>query len=99
MSAERRERLEALNGWVWDVLAAAWEDGFEQLTAYVQTEGHALIPAKYRTAEGYQLGVWVNTQRTNKDSMSAERRQRLDAVDGWVWVARARPSKNGRKKP
>ena len=97
MSADRRERLEALNGWVWDETVAAWEEGFSHLTAYVQAEGHARVPWSYRTAEGYQLGSWVLKQRGKKDSLSADRWQRLDEVDGWVWNARR--SKHGRKKP
>ena len=97
LSADRRQRLEAVKGWMWNTLAAAWEEGFAVLAAYVEAEGHALIPAKYRTAEGYRLGGWVTTQRTKKDAMPAERRRRLEALDGWVWVVRS--SKHRRKKP
>jgi len=97
MSADRRQRLEALDGWVWDARDAAWEHGFEQLTAYVQAEGSARVPNLYRTAEGGRLGQWVNSQRSTKDTMSADRRERLEAVKGWVWDARS--SKHARRKP
>ena len=40
---------------------------------------------------------WVAHQRNGKDKLSAERRQRLDEVDGWMWSMRS--SKHGRKKP
>jgi hypothetical protein len=56
------------------------------------------VPTSYRTAEGYRLGEWVAVQRSRKDAMPADRRERLEAVDGWVWVTRARPSKHGQKK-
>ena len=85
MSVERRERLEALDGWVWDTKDAAWEEGFGHLTTYVQAEGDAQVPKSYRTPEGYGLGQWVSGQRGGKDTMSAERRQRLEALTGWVW--------------
>ena len=65
----------------------AWDEGFVQLTTYVQAEGHARVPQAYRTAEGYRLGTWVNSQRTLKDRMSADRRRRLKALKGWVWKA------------
>ena len=87
LSADRRERLEGVRGWVWDPFTADWEDGFEALTAYVQAEGSARVPQSYRTAAGYRLGTWVRVQRRQQDSMSADRRERLEAVDGWVWDA------------
>ena len=83
------QRLEAVDGWVWDALAAAWDEGFGCLTAYVQAEGHALIPTSWRTSEGYRLGQWVSFQRSHQDSLSAERRQRLEGARGWVWDAPA----------
>ena len=101
MPADRRRRLEAVKDWVWDAADydAVWDDGFGHLTAYVHAEGHARVPHSYRTAEDYRLGQWVSVQRGKKESMSAERRQRLEAVNGWVWVTRVRPSKHGRKQP
>ncbi len=90
LSAARRERLEALDGWVWSLWDAAWEEAFGQLTTYVQAERHARVPAAYRTADGAQLGSWVQTQRSTKDSLSAARRERLEALDGWVWDPRER---------
>ena len=88
MSADRRQQLEAVDGWMWDANAAAWDEGFAQLTVYVQAEGHARVPSPYRTAEGYRLGQWVGSQRKTKDRLSAERRGRLEALSGWVWKAR-----------
>ena len=88
LSPERRARLEALPGWVWNMDAAAWDVGYGHLTTYVQAKGDARVPQRYRTAEGYRLGQWVGVQRTNKDSMSAERRERLEARTGWVWATK-----------
>ena len=87
LSADRQQRLEALDGWVWDAqdCDAAWDEGFAQLTAYVQTEGHARVPRSYRTASGSRLGAWCGQQRTKKDRLSADRRQRLEALEGWLW--------------
>jgi len=87
MSPERRQRLEAL-GFVWEVLPAQWEEGFRFLETYHQREGHCRVPATYRDpASGFWLGRWVRRQRTTQDTMSPDRRQRLDAL-GFVWKVR-----------
>jgi hypothetical protein len=80
--------LEALDGWVWDPRDAAWDKNFGYLTTYVQAEGPARVPTDYRTADGYQLGKWGSRNRFQKDSMPAERRERLEALDGWAWDVR-----------
>jgi len=84
MSPERRQRLEAL-GFVWDFLAAQWEEGFRSLERFRQREGHCLAPHSYRDpASGYRLGQWVSVQRRTRETMSPDHRQRLDAL-GFVW--------------
>ena len=83
-----KDFIAAIHARVIRLTTSSWEEGFGQLTAYVQAEGSARVPQTYRTAEGYGLGTWVGLQRFTKDTMSADRRQRLEAVDGWVWDAR-----------
>lgn len=85
MSAQRRERLEALRGWVWASLELKWEKGFMALQSYVQEFGDALVPAAYKTADGYSLGQWVRIQRREKNSMTTHRKIRLEAIKGWFW--------------
>ena len=89
LSADRRDRLEAVDGWLWDPFATDWETGFAQLTAYAQAEGHAGVPSSYRTATGYRLGQWASIQRSKQDSLSADRRQRLEEFScalGFSWT-------------
>ena len=88
MDSERVARLEALDGWVWDVYADLWEEGFGHLKEYVERNGHARVPQRFRAADGYPLAEWVRTQRRYRDDMSAERAARLEALAGWVWSAR-----------
>ena len=83
MPAERRKRLDAI-GFVWDPLEEAWEEGFAALKKFKAREGHCLVPEAH--VEGtFKLGtVGRVTSADPRDTMSAERRQRLDAI-GFVW--------------
>jgi len=88
LDAERIARLEEIPGWTWDVLAEKWEEGFTHLCRFADREGHARVP-KSRVEEGYQLGTWVNAQRSRyaTGKLAPSRVARLEAVPGWVWSA------------
>ena len=58
---------------------------YEQLKAYSDREGHAMPPHKFKTDDGFMLGYWVKNKRRSKDSLTAEQRQQLEALDGWSW--------------
>jgi len=85
LTSEQINRLESLSGWAWDVLEYQWEQGFSYLKVYIEQEGHALVSAKYKTDDGYKLGMWVTSQRSNKNSLTPDRRTRLESLSGWVW--------------
>jgi hypothetical protein len=85
MPQERKARLDGL-GFVWDALAAKWEEGFRHLQAFVKEQGHCRVSQRHRCADEYGLGQWVSEQRLRKDSMPLERRARLDTL-GFVWDA------------
>ena len=83
LSSKQRARLDAL-GFVWDVLAFQWEEGFDHLVRYRERNRHCLVPRGYIDPDmHYTLGSWVHVQRTSK-TLSPERRERLDAL-GFVW--------------
>jgi hypothetical protein len=85
MDANRRQRLEALPGWSWDPFSDQWETGFANLKQFSDREGSCRAPKDYTTDDGYQLDVWVVQQRTNRDAMDPDRRERLEALPGWSW--------------
>jgi superfamily II DNA or RNA helicase len=82
LSAERLRRLNEL-GFVWDAHEAEWERGFQSLCAFYEREGHFRISQKH-TENGINLGTWVGSQRLKKDTLSDERKRRLDHL-GFPW--------------
>ena len=90
LEADRECRLQNVPGWTWGPKADLWEEGFDQLKAYVKRNGHARVPASY-AFNGYKLGHWVNNQRVKHDKgiLDADRERRLEEVRGWTWYARA----------
>jgi superfamily II DNA or RNA helicase len=87
LSPERIARLEALPGWAWSPLDAAWEHGFTQLSIYVQRTGTARVPVAYITEAGFPLGQWAAVQRRRHTivKLPAQRAKRLDSLSGWSW--------------
>ena len=85
MECDRRQRLEALPGWSWNVSSEQWQQGLSYLKQFSERKGHCRVPQLYETDNGYRLGRWVVGQRRSKDTMEPDRRQRLEALPDWSW--------------
>jgi hypothetical protein len=90
IAKERLERLEALPDRTWDFKDSQWEEGVRHLAEYIETHGDSLMPLKYTSKDGYQLGGWVNTQRVayGKGTLPPHRKRRLREMAGWSWSAK-----------
>ena len=75
-------RLEKI-GFIWEVNVAIWEDYFAALVRFKEREGHCRVPTGHKVGH-VKLASWVATQRSNKDTLSPERHQRLDKI-GFDW--------------
>jgi superfamily II DNA or RNA helicase len=82
----RIKRLEQLPGWVWDTDAASWEEGYARLMQYVAREGDARVPRSHQEGD-FNLGRWADKQRGSfrRGVLDPTRRERLEAVPGWIW--------------
>ena len=82
-AAYRIEKLDAL-GFIWEASAAQWEEGYVKLQQYLDKEGHCVVPQGHNAIGGFNLGYWVRGQRANKNDLSSEKINRLDAL-GFIW--------------
>lgn len=92
MLSKHRKRLNEI-GFVWDGQEHAWEEGFVALIKFKICKGHCRVP-RYYVEGAYKLGQWVSVQRLSRDTISAWRKKRLDAI-GFVWDGRDHYWENG----
>lgn len=87
LSSERKSRLEGL-GFVWDTRETYWEQMFAALVDFKEQHGHCNVPAKWD--QNPKLGTWVTAQRSNRTSLSDERKERLN-TQGFIWKPQKGP--------
>ena len=82
---DARELFERLN----DTLVASWDLMYEYARQYYELHGDLNVPRRYKTAGGYNLGVWLQTQRKvyageQYGNLSKDRIEKLNAI-GMRW--------------
>ena len=81
LSKDKIKLLEKIPGWFWD-LEQLWMNNYELLKILKEPPKHSYI-----TECGVKLGMWCQTQRTNKKNgkLSQERIELLEKIPGWFW--------------
>ena len=86
-----QERIEALNelGFIWDVRENDFQEGLGYLKAHKGKHGDCRVPQKFKTEDGFNLGVWMNTRRMDhgEGRLSQERIEALNEL-GFIWDTR-----------
>jgi len=96
------ERVAALGrlGFSWSLRPTPdkvdWDFRLAELVEFKKEHGNLLVPRKYQ--KNAQLGTWVQTQREQykllknglPSHMTEDRIEKLEAIGGWVWIARDR---------
>ena len=82
LTPDRLRRLNAL-GFSWDRFAEQWEQGFAALQKFQKREGHCRVQTTCNE-DGLKLGVWVSSQRGNREGLTPDKIKRLNAI-GFVW--------------
>lgn len=93
LAAESSTLLTSLPGWTWNRKEDRWQEAFRHLEDFVSREGHSIVKSSH-IENGFALGSWVAGQRQlyRNGSISAERKELLEAAVGWRWnlVARSK---------
>jgi hypothetical protein len=80
---KKRDKLDAI-GFVWNNFEYKWNLGYKKLKEYLTENGHIKVPKRYVTEDGFNLGQWCQTQRSNRSSLSEERVVQLDHLN-FIW--------------
>jgi len=81
----RRDLLEGLPGWTWDVFDDKWDKRYLRLLEYATVHETCYLPFGFTDQDGYALQQWVDVQRRRKDKLSSDCVNRLESLPGWSW--------------
>ena len=87
LSDEQQASLGRLPGWVWEINADRWEKSYEHLVAFVEREGHTVVPHQH-VEDGFRLGGWLHLQRRRRLALPMNRAAALEKLPGWIWDPR-----------
>lgn len=91
LTSNQIARLEDLPGWAWNVADAQWEQNYADLRRHLDRHVNTYPRANSRSRTGIDLAEWVKRQRAAADTLSSERRRRLEQLPGWSWKTVPRP--------
>ena len=76
---------DSLKTYVVEKTTSSWNFWFGLLEEFVEREGHARVPVKFKTNDEFALGSWVATQRGLKNNLMEDKILKLEALEGWSW--------------
>ena len=88
LSKEKIKQLDDI-GFVWAVEEYWWQRGIQKLEEYRSEKGDLLVRQSHVTSDGFNLGTWASSRRTEKsrNKLSKEKIKQLDDM-GFVWKLR-----------
>ena len=87
LNSDQIKELDDL-GFVWDVYDHQWQQGIHKLRDYKSENGDMLVPWKYKTLDGFKLGIWVGNKRAAKSKGRLNSDQIKELRDlGFAWDA------------
>jgi len=87
LTPDQIDKLQKLPKWSWDPLTDAWNEGYSHLVQFVKRESHSRVSGIFKTEDGFCLGVWVKSQRKNRDQLTPDRIDKLQKLSKWSWDA------------
>ena len=70
----------------------SWDEAYVYAVIFYEEYGHLKVSSSYKTKDGFDLGNWIYLQRKNMDTLSQDRKNRLNAIE-MIW-----DTKTDRKK-
>ena len=80
LSTEQIKSLNELN-FIWDTKQFDWDENYERLIEYFESNGHTNVPYRFKTEDGKLLGAWVKRQKQKKSSLSKEQIKKLNKLN------------------
>lgn len=86
LSIERKEKLNSLPGWTWDVLDTQWQNAYDALAKFEKLNGHLNVRREDQQ-DGVKLRIWIGVQRKNykAQKLRPEYVSLLEKLNGWSW--------------
>ena len=80
------DKIEILNeiGFIWDTQQYFFEQNLSRLKEFIKENGHAKVPAAYKTQDGYNLGSWISNIRLGNIKIGKLQKKALSEV-GFLW--------------
>ena len=79
--------LTKLPNWSWDLNEKKWEYGYSELKKYLMENKNTYPKARFKTINGFSLGMWIDTQRQDfkEKNLKKERIKLLDNLPNWTF--------------